>query len=198
MTDEEIRIQLPLALDVAGSVTQAVGALYPGAMISTSDPRVLAIQIPDASRRKRVSKKALASLKVDSDSPETDSQMTRFDGQTLSTTVPEALQILGRYALAVLEGVNGVANYVEQQMTIPSGRRLHFAVSWTEKQTPHELRLIAEHERDEARAALARVETYCESLDRVAALQSEPLVMVPAKSKRPTSAPRSEVTHEAL
>lgn len=150
-TDKEptrIRVQLPLPLDVVVSLTRAVGVLYPNAMIDNTDSRHLTFVVDQSDRAPRVSKKALAAAKAESS--EHEAQATNFKDGTLTTTVPEALEVFAEYAYIALIGTDGAVNYLEQKMHHKaSGRDLVFCVAWSKGQTPHELRMAAENRADE-------------------------------------------------
>jgi hypothetical protein len=157
--EETIRIALPLSMDVAGSLLKAIGVMWPGACMGTSDPHTMTVVIPDAERRPKGSRKALVAAKDTSDGPEVDSQITRFDGQTLTATVPEALQEMAGYAAIILRNTDGAINYVEQEMTdTATGKQLVFSVAYSKGQTPHALRIKAEARVAELEALLAERE----------------------------------------
>lgn len=145
MTDAtQIRIALPLPLEVAAALSSAIGTMWPTAVIK-ADTHSLVMEIP---RRpaKRPSKKTLrdmlAALMDDSD-PEAALVRWNADGPSIALDhKDEAWQALATWALVALTS-EGAPNFVEQTFHAiePDGTERTFAVTaaWSTGQTPSEL-----------------------------------------------------------
>lgn len=160
MTDDVLlRIELPLPLDVVATVTKMAGSVYPGATISTKDPRHLTICIPAKERGRRGSVKAAKAAKQVSEDPGQEAELTNFVDGTVSTTFPrEPGLILAECAASYIDAFPDADNYVEQEVTTKDGRRFTFAVCRSRQQTPHQLRQNAEAEVVRLKARIAELE----------------------------------------
>lgn len=158
MADEvEIRIGLPLPLDVVTSIGNAICAMYPSARIKTDGGHVgdLVLVIDDELRRPRVGKQKLAKAKVATDDPEMEGLLAQWNADGMGISFPEYTRLrLAEICVAILE-VEDAPNYLEIPVTAPDGKRYAVAACRSKEQTPHALRMKAEQERD---AALAEVE----------------------------------------
>lgn len=157
----DIRIDLPLPLDISGTLIQVIGLTYPGAVIKNSGhkwdhERQLVLSIPDADRHKSP-KKAEKYAKVKAHlEANADGLLTELGANGASLGIPEHL---GRIMLALGQSwvamYPDAANYVEVTVRDrETNKDWVFYVARSEKQTPHALRRAAESERDELRAEL--------------------------------------------
>lgn len=155
MSDQIIRIAYPLALDVAASITKAIGLMWPDAMIDTTDSRHLTIRLPN--RPKRVAQKLVKAQKVESAEDTPTADITDWDGETL-TVATDPQHALAEWAYALLEaGGEAAVNYVEQEATTKEGRKLVVIAAWSKEQTPHKLRMLAEKRAEAAESKLAEL-----------------------------------------
>lgn len=159
MGDVEVRIGLPLPLDVASTITRAFATLWPGGHFdqkrSPSGREMVAV-IGDDDRMTRATKKNLAAAKVHSEDVTLEGLLVAWDPDgSLGLTLPEvARERLAEICVALLSN-SDAPNYLETPVEAPDGTRYAVAACRSMGQTPHELRLKAERERD---AALAEVE----------------------------------------
>lgn len=158
MADEvEIRIGLPLPLDVVTSVGNAICAMYPSARIKTDTRHVgdMVLVIDDEQRLPRVGKQKLAKSKVTTDDPKMEGLLAQWDADGMGISFPEYTRLrLAEICVSILEN-DAAPNYLEWPVRAPDGRRYVVAACRSMGQTPHALRMKAEQERD---AALAEVE----------------------------------------
>lgn len=147
-----VRFRLPLPADVTGSIIMGIGTMWPTATILTNgDPREMAFVIPVDGRRAKLGKKALAAAKQSSADPAEEIVVESFGGNDITLSTPrEATLALADFALTILEGMEGVANYIEQTLDLPDGRRLALVACWSPEQTPRQLRKAAERRTDAA------------------------------------------------
>lgn len=166
--ETEVRVGLPLPLPVASALMNAAGAMWPDAQVRM-DPHFMTILIPDRPP-KRVSKAALRKAAQDAAFDDDDAPVpamgAHLSGVTADGTVQigldpnEAWEALATWALTVLENAPDATNYVEQAVTLGQGadsRRFALVACWAPGRTPHDLRMKAEQERDQARAEVARL-----------------------------------------
>jgi hypothetical protein len=164
MTERRIEIRYPLPLDVAAALTNAIGTMWPDAKIDTRTSDALAIILP-AKTPKRVSKKA---LRAEADIPDPDSEVTRFDGQTLTATTPREISAcLADLGYQLLTATEGAENYVEMEASDLDGKRIVFSVAWSKAQTPHHLRQAAEHRASELFDECQRLKRRVTELEKV-------------------------------
>lgn len=160
--ETQIKIALPLPMDMVSSLVRAIGTMYPDATMSGNGSGYgaeLVLNVPESNRRAKGSKKALAAAKVPADDPASEPELTGFgDGGISMTTPKEAAENLAVWAYTLLTSVDAT-NYVEQAAHHPeTGQRLAVVACWTDRQTPHELRLAAERRADEAEARLRAIQ----------------------------------------
>lgn len=170
-----IRINAPLPLDVAGTLMRAVGTLYPGTTIGIPGPgEALVLNITDEDRGVTDQVMAeMAELKEFADAATAELELAQTDGESLKSTSGGWLaQILVPAGKAFLTSI-GAEHYVEQEVIDPAGGddtpgememsmrdpdepgvRYVFSVARSPEQTPHQLRLKAERELEELRAAV--------------------------------------------
>ncbi len=168
----EVRIGLPLPIDVASSIGNAVDAMYPGTSIDTTAPRdTLTLLLPEGSRRpKRLSKKALAALKQDQPEEAEDVLFDGFgsdeEGVTARVLAPqEATAHLAVLVRAMFRGQPEGTNYLEAEVSDRAdGTRYVVIGCRSPERTPNALRqqaeqraTAAEQERDALRASIAAV-----------------------------------------
>lgn len=136
---------------VLATIMTLIGAAYPDAQMGPGQwaGRGFGLVLPEGAKPKRVSKKAAKEAVEEPDEYEVG--FVGWDGESLSTTVPEELaHHLARVAYAWLSAVEGAVNYIEQTVTHPEhpDKPLVFSVAWSKGQTPHEIRQRVERERD--------------------------------------------------
>lgn len=174
MRDKDVTVYISpraydgIPMDVFASISTALGFLYPNARMGPGEgSRGVAIVISEEDRKpKRVLKRAIVKGKETTDDPDSQVGVIGFNGQDLTTTVPEeAAEILTRYGAAILLGTKGAVNYVEQRATLPDGRALTMTVQWVQGKSPSEMRAAAEAERDAALARITRVVALVDSWD---------------------------------
>lgn len=158
----EIRIGIPLQLDVVAALTNAIGAMWPDAAVRTDD-RDYVILIPSR-KAKRVAQRTLREFVAEAlpgdDAPEV--KLARITGPDSADFAleakEEAWQALGAWAWICLTA-EAAPNYVEQQITgiDPEGneRRMTITAAWTAEQTPHALHAQAKAEIERLSAELA-------------------------------------------
>lgn len=140
-----------IPVDVFVTITALLSKAWPGAMMTPgrSFGRGFGIALPGRAP-KRVTKKAIAEATLEQDET-AELGVLGWDGQTLSTVLPEELRDrLAVVAYTWITAFEGAVNYVEQHLTHPDhpDQRLTFTVQWVKGKTPHELRQEAESERD--------------------------------------------------
>lgn len=136
---QQIQVQLPLPLDVAGTLMKLIGAVYPSARVRPfgSSHMVLEIDLED-----RVPDGDVDAY-LEGVSPEL---LSPEAGETVLTnsgvTAPEWL---ARLAGSIMEiALDAAPNYIEADFTINAGTDLTMIVARTAEQTPHALRMKAE------------------------------------------------------
>lgn len=167
-----IRIGLPLPVDVFATLGNLIDKAWPGADIIT-DPEKAGvprefwpgwrggeqlIRIDTTRKPKAVSKKAAQETAAENYVEDDEERLTTGgideDGW-VKMSAPEDLQMhLGLVAHTILEGTQGALNYLEWQMSDPDGNTTVLSVARSKGQTPHQLRMKAEAERDELREAV--------------------------------------------
>lgn len=160
MADEvEVRIGLPLPMDVATSIVRAFAVLWPEGHFdqkrSPSGHEMVAV-ISDADRMTKATKKRIAAAKANSEDTSLEGLLASWDPDgSLGLTLPQvANERLAEICVAMLS-VADAPNYLETPVRTPDGQRYAVAACRSMGQTPHALRMKAEKERD---AALAEVE----------------------------------------
>jgi hypothetical protein len=160
MADEvEVRIGLPLPMDVASTIVRAFAILWPDGHFdqkrSPSGSEMVAVISAD-DRMTRATKKKLAAAKVNSEDVSLEGLLAAWDPDgSLGLTLPQvANERLADICVAMLSTADA-PNYLETPVRTPDGHRYAVAACRSVGQTPHALRMKAEKERD---AALAEVE----------------------------------------
>ena len=149
-TDRTIRITYPLALSIAGPLCQAIGTLWPGAMVSTTESDALVMTVPDKGPQ-RLTKKAAREI-LGADDHDHDGAITRSGPGKLTVTPDDAWDELALFAYVVLTA-SGAINYVEREVTDrETGERFVVIAARSPGQTPHVLRMKAERGLQEANA----------------------------------------------
>lgn len=157
--DTVISIGLPLPMPVYGTLVKLVGAAYPDAMMGGGDDgRFLTFYIPKSAVAKRVSKAAAKAVEPDEATNGVDVIRTGPDGLGLSIT----RQLANDYVIAARETFAenpGAVNYVEHTVIdAKTHDRYVLTFARSPKQTPHELRMAADREADQARRDSAALE----------------------------------------
>lgn len=165
-TDEaiDIRIELPLPIDITATLIQVIGLTWPGTMIKDgkgewrSDNR-LVLSIPDAERHKSPKKaEKYAKVKAHLDA-NTDAWINSLGPGGTSIGLPEYVsRLLIAMCQAQFEQFPDAENYIESKV-YDTENHTHWVVicARSDEQTPHELRQQAEAERDELRAEVERL-----------------------------------------
>lgn len=160
MADTEIRIGLPLPLDVVSTLSRVMCAVYPTAVIDPArgQGRELVVVIDEDARMPRVSKKALAAAKVEIEDPAMEGSLASLDeGGAMGVVLPEVVrEQLAAICIAMLADAEA-PNYLEIPVTTADGTRYAVAACRGIKQTPHALRMDAEEHLGEARDKLAAI-----------------------------------------
>jgi hypothetical protein len=163
MGDVEIRIGLPLPMDVVTTLTRALSVLYPNGAFdqAKSAGGELVAVIPEEDRLSRdATKKALRASKSPTDDPESEGQLHELDeAGTVGLELPEVAKAqLAEICVAMLS-TSDAPNYMEIPVRTADGTQYAVAACRGMKQTPHALRMEAEQALAEARAKLAAVES---------------------------------------
>lgn len=147
-----ITVNLPLPVDVAATLTRAIGAIWPNTSIDMSDySSRLSFQVTAADRLADdldldAVRHARVALRHD-----LEGDLTRIgDGQVGGQLPQEYTSYMAAMAEAFLDHYDA-DNYVEQTLTAPDGRRIIVTTQWANGNTP------VEH-RDGARAETARMQ----------------------------------------
>jgi hypothetical protein len=153
----EIRIGLPLPIDITGTLINIIGLTWPGTAVKNSHAKwrheeQLVLEIPDADRHKSPKEaQRYAAVKQHLDA-EADACITALGPAGVSVGVPEHLaRVLVTLAKSWFEHYPDAENYLESTVYDPDSRqRFVFYVAKSKGQTPHELRLAAELDRSRA------------------------------------------------
>lgn len=165
-TDEvEVRIGLPLPMDVAGTITRAFAILWPDGKFDQSrspSGREMVAVITDADRMTTATKRAIAKAKMNSEDVTLEGLLVAWDPDgTLGLTLPQVAQErLAEICVAMLSTAEA-PNYLEIPITAPGGKRYAVAACRSMEQTPHALRMEAERQLAEAQAKLAAIGEVC-------------------------------------
>lgn len=155
----QIRIELPLPIDITGTLINIVGKTWPGTMIKDDGTnwcgeRRLVLEIPDDQRHKSPkTAKKYAEVKQHL-SAEADALITKLGPNGAGFGIPEYLaDILIGLTKIWFTQEPGAKNYIETTVRDPeSHQRYVFYVAKSEKQTPHALRTKAEAELETVKA----------------------------------------------
>jgi len=161
MDDVEVRVGLPLPLDVMTTIWQAFAVLWPGARVDTrrGTPQDLIVVIPDGERMTEPTRGALAAAKEYSEDTSLEGLLASMDPDgTIGLSLPQVANLkLAEICVAMLTASEAV-NYLETPVTTKDGQRFAVAACRSIKQTPHQLRMDAEKHLGEARDKLALIE----------------------------------------
>jgi len=141
-------------MDVAGPLLKAIGTMWPESKIDGTVTHSLSVVLPEKRRApRRTTKKALTEGISDE---HLDSELTSFDGSILRATTPDDVRAeLAYLAHSMLTSTEGAINYVEFEATdTETDRKFVVSCSWSEAQTPHQLRLAAEKRADDLQRKL--------------------------------------------
>lgn len=150
----EVRIELPLPIDISATLISIIGLTWPGTLIKNGGPGSLLLEIPDAERHKNAKRAAeYAKVKKHLDA-EADVDLTELDPNGAGFGLPEYLAAYyTTMARAVFAANPDAVNYLETVLPDPqSSTRYVFHVARSEGQTPHKLRMKAETELEQVRA----------------------------------------------
>lgn len=164
MSDTEVRVRGPLPFDVAGTLVNAIGKLYPGALLgSSNDPRdAIVIVIPDSERPGLPLPDGEVALDVISISPQGLQAMTPVE-----LIAPLAAWVDQRFE------ETGAENYIEQTVSLRDARhRYVLNFRRVEGKTPHELRRAAEAEAEQLRAENEALKSQLAALRRDTLLEA--------------------------
>jgi hypothetical protein len=165
-TDEPVTrlaIDLPLPLDMVGTVMGLIGAAYPTAKLDTRGGHQLVALIPESARARKVSKKAAEALKEPApDDPTENGDLASINADGSFGLIPheEVRMRLAEMMARVLDADGGAGeNYIEwavHDLEDPSNRYVLYAAR-SRKQTPHALRQRAEADLAAARAEVEQL-----------------------------------------
>lgn len=167
----EIRIALPLPIDITGTLINIVGKTWPGAVVKDDgtdwkNHRQLVLEIPDSDRH-RTAKKAKKYAQVKQHlTAEADALITELGPNGAGFGIPEYLaDILVGMARIWFTQEPDAKNYIESTIRDPETRQRYvFYVAKSEGQTPHKLRAKAEAELE---TVTAERDQYKRELDAV-------------------------------
>lgn len=157
---QEIRVALPLPLDIAGHLMNAVGALWSDATVDTTVGNALVFQIPDTNRfLEREEQPVINPAEpIPFNTPEP--VMHGWSENGVLVSQPELTETLLAICQAMFEATPA-ENYLEMTVKEPfntlTGERDEWKVILVKPngKTPHELRLEAEERARDAEIALA-------------------------------------------
>lgn len=174
----QIKIELPLPIDITGTLINIVGLTWPGTVIKDDgtdwkNHRRLVLEVPDKDRHKKPKDaKKYAKVKSHLDGY-ADVDVTELGPNGAGFGMPEylAAQYIA-FAREAFKQAPEAKNYLETVLRDPeTHNRFVFYVAKSEGQTPHALRQQAETERDKIAAELEAVKSerdqYKAELDAV-------------------------------
>lgn len=158
----DVRVRLPLPLDVVGTLMSLVGRAYDGATV-TQYGGDMVFRIPDRARPRRLTDDDCAPVPHD-----TDAVVERVGPDELALSDENLLALFRRFwplLHADLEANPAAVNYLEHGITVetdvPGPKAADPAyvliVARSKGQTPHQLRVAAEARADAAEAAFDRL-----------------------------------------
>lgn len=165
MTEEryqEIRVALPLPLDMVGQLMSAVGAAWPDTTIDTTVDNALVFKIPDSNRFTDSTPVAVEIPPVTLTPIEDKENVGTFHGWNengLLMSQPDFTGTLLNICQAMFEATPA-ENYLEMTVREPYDTMMGTQDEWTvilvkpNGKTPHQLRLEAEERANEAELAL--------------------------------------------
>lgn len=155
----KLHIRGPLPFDVAGSLLNAVGTMYPGTLIATSaEGDALTLLIPDTDRP--------AADGLDVGEP---LEVIRFDPDGLSTVTPPGLATaMATMMNDLFTETPAAENYLEFTFTDPEDPHDAYVLICVKPggETPHQLRLTAESKAKAASEEIARLQARVAELER--------------------------------
>ncbi|SHZ98539.1 hypothetical protein [Mycobacteroides abscessus] len=158
----QIRIELPLPIDITGTLINIIGKTWPGTMIKDDgtdwrSERRLVLEIPDEQRHKSPKKAKKYEEVKQHLHAEADALMTELGPNGAGFGIPEYLtDILVGMAKIWFTQEPDAKNYIETTVRDPeTHHRYVFYVARSEGQTPHALRTQAETELETVKAELA-------------------------------------------
>lgn len=160
----DIRIELPLPMDVTATLLNVIGLTYPGAVIKAGsgqrhlDSR-LVLSIPDKDRHrsaKKAEKYAQVKAHLEADA---DATITELGPGGLSMGLPEYMsRLLVAMVRAQFDRFPDAPNYLESSVYDPQNHARYVVIcARSDEQTPHALREKAETERDALAAEVGRL-----------------------------------------
>lgn len=155
----EVRIRGPLPLDVAGSLLNAVGTMYPGTRIaSNAEGDALTLLIPDTDRPAAEGLDVGEALEV-----------IRLDPTGLSAVTPPGIATAMAAMVDDLFAESpGAENYLEFTFAAPDHPHSTYVLICVKPggETPHQLRLAADSELAAAEEEITRLKARIAELER--------------------------------
>jgi hypothetical protein len=171
-----IAIDLPLPLDVAGTLSALIGLAYPSAKIDTRGGRQLWFMVDGADRARMPGKKRAAAVKEYApEDPVEGGDVTHVDGTGWSVAPHEDVALALADMVTRILDADGEAgeNYLEWQLSDrkdPSKQYVVYAAR-SKAQTPHALRTAAERALAQCQRELADARAELGTLRAQAARQ---------------------------
>lgn len=167
-----IAFNLPLPMDVVVTLTSAIGVLYPDALMDAtgSRPNQITMQIPHDSRcRSRTAAAKIRAAKAHLEDEHEVLMRSFGPGNAMSADLPLYMaDTLLAGARAAFAQNPDAPNYVVYSVYDQAASREYvITVAYRSGQTPHQLRVKAEAERDMALDALARLTVLAAENDAV-------------------------------
>lgn len=176
----QIRVELPLPIDISATLTAIIGKTWPGSVIKDdgndkgwNSERRLVFEIPDGERHKSPKHaKKYAKLKEHL-SAYSDVDVTDLGPNKQGFSMPEYLALMyTEFAREAFNQEPRAKNYIETKLQDKeTGKQFVFTLARSKEQTPHALRMKAEAERDALKAKLETTEAerdqYKRELDAV-------------------------------
>lgn len=160
MPETEVKIDLPLPMDVAATLMQIIGTAYPSAMLRTDSGRQMVLVIDDEERfkSKASKKRILAAKKCLED--EREEMLTELRNGSPGVSTPEWIaQSVGFMAERLFDEYPDAENYFEMDVRNPdTGRKFVVTVAKSERQLPTALL-------ERAKADVARLESRIAELE---------------------------------
>lgn len=159
----ELRVKLPLPMDIAGTLMKIVGLTWPNTVIKDGSgehgwrsEHQLVFDIPDEDRHKSPKKQAKYEATKQHLSPH-DGELTKLGPNNIGVSPVEHLAThwvnMAKQAFEVMDAPNYLEATVRDK-TADGFQEYVFYVAKSKDQTPHALRLKAEKERDDLQAQL--------------------------------------------
>jgi hypothetical protein len=180
MSDDltEIRIGLPLPMDITGTLLNVIGLTWPGAVIKGGDdmptvPRHMVVGIPDKQRHKSVKAAEKYAKRKEFLDANADADITELDPSGVGFSWPQWLAAQWvAMARQCWEKFPDASNYLQSEiLDKDTKQRYVFYVAKSKGQTPHQLR-------DAAEKRLQAVRDICEKREMDDWLRDELLAAV--------------------